>query len=146
VDSKVLLRELKAGTLERNSVEDAPSRAIVEFADWLAYPTELGKYPDDIEILDARALYWPPAREALPLTMLRYRVRDESGFEPDDVGVGLVGSVTFSLFSYANHQRPPEDVYAIHCYWECRAAKLISESERVSPKEISGDALHACVF
>jgi hypothetical protein len=136
MDSKELLRALKSGSLDREAVEDAALRAVVEFADWLAHPMELGKYPDDIEVIDARALYWPPARETLPLTLLRYRVLDKSGFEPDDVGVGLVGSTTFALFSYENHLRPPEDCYAIHCYWESKGAELIVDSERVSPKQV----------
>lgn len=136
MDFEGLLKELKAQTLERDSIKDAASRAVVELADWLAFPTELGKYPDEIDILDTRALYWPPARGTLPLTLLRYRVFDESGLEPPTVGVGLVGSVTFSLFSCENHQRPPEDVYGIHCYWECAQAKLLFESESVSPARV----------
>src|SRR5262249_53175466 len=32
------------------------------------------------------------------------------------------------LFTYANGNRPPDDAYGIHCYWEMQAAqKLISE-------------------
>ena len=136
MDSKELLRALKADSLDRDSVEDSTLRVIIEFADWLAYPTELGKYPDEIEVIDGRGLYWPPARQALALTLLRYRVHDESGFEPDDIGVGLAGSTTFSLFSYENHQRPAEDCYAIHCYWECCGAELIFESDKVTPKQV----------
>jgi hypothetical protein len=137
VEAKALLRQLKANTLDRSAVTDPASRAIVEFADWLAFPTELGEYPDEIDVIDARALHWPPAGgKTTSLTLLRYRMFDTSGLEPDDVGVGLVGGVTFSMFSYENHQRPPEDAYAIHCYWECAQAELVSESDSVSPDQV----------
>jgi hypothetical protein len=136
VDSKGLLTRLKQGTLDPDRVEDPEQRAIVEFAQWLAFPTELGVYPDEIEILDRRALYWPPAREEKVLYLLRYRVHDTSGFEPDNVDVGLVGSTTFCLFSSANHQRPLEDVYALHCYYECYWAKLLSDAKQFSGQQV----------
>jgi len=136
VEAKALLRALKADTLDRSAVTDPASRAIVEFADWLAFPTELGEYPDEIDVIDARALHWPPARKTRSLTLLRYRMFDTSGLEPDNVGVGLVGGVTFSMFSYENHQRPPEDAYAVHCYWECAQAELVTESDSVAPDQV----------
>lgn len=120
---------MKSGSLDRDAVKKPALRALVEFADWLAHPTQLGAYPDEIEVMDARVLHWPHERKALPLTLLRYRVRNKSGFEPDNVGIGLIGSVTCSLESYENHLRPVEDCYAIHCYWECSKKKLIIESE-----------------
>ena len=127
MDPDALLGALKAGRLPAGLAGDPLAAATVELAQWLAYPTELDRYPDEIAVVDARTLQWPPAGRALPLTLLRYRVIDEYGLAPDDVGVGLVGSVTFCLFSYAAHRRPPEDAYALHCYWECLTAKLISE-------------------
>jgi hypothetical protein len=37
--------------------------------------------------------------------------------------------VTFCLFSYKFAQRPPEDAYAVYCYWEMEHPKLIEESD-----------------
>lgn len=105
---------------------DANFRAKAEFAQWLAYPTELGRPPDELEIIDHRELFWPPAGERKSLWLIQYRVKDEGKV---NVGVGLVGSVTFCLFSYQLEQRTPEDGYAIHCYWELCGAKLIAEHE-----------------
>jgi hypothetical protein len=45
------------------------------------------------------------------------------------VECGLVGSMTFCFFSYHMAQRPPEDAYAVHCYWEMEYANLIEESD-----------------
>jgi hypothetical protein len=61
--------------------------------------------------------------------LLRYRAKDTTGLEDDDVGVGLVGSVTFCLVSHEMEQRPPEDCYALHAYWEMSCQRLIVETE-----------------
>jgi hypothetical protein len=63
-------------------------------------------------------MYWPPDEETKRLWLVRYRIRDTTGLADDDEDVGLVGTTTFCLFSYKVGQRPPEDGYAIHCYWE----------------------------
>ena len=61
--------------------------------------------------------------------MIKYRAKDTTGLGEDDVDCGLVGSVTFCLFSYKMAQRPPEDAYAIHCCWEMEAQRLIRKVE-----------------
>src|SRR5262249_53328145 len=103
--------------------------AKAQFAQWLAHPNELGRLPDELEIIDHRELDWPPEREIKALWLLKYRVKDQTGLKDDDVNVGLVGSVTFCLFTYELARRPPEDAYAIHCYWEMSNLGLIAESE-----------------
>lgn len=47
----------------------------------------------------------------------------------DELGVGLVGSITFRLIGDELEQRPPEDAYAIHCFWELEAKGYITEAE-----------------
>lgn len=107
---------------------EAPEfQAKSEFAQWLAHPNELGHAPDVLEILDHRELKWPPNYQATQMWLIKYRVKDTTGLRSDDLGVGLVGSVTFCLFSHALEQRPPEDCYAIHCYWEMSCHDLIAE-------------------
>lgn len=88
------------------------------FAEWLAHPNELGRSPDALEVIDTREQYWPPAGEVTAQWLIKYRVRDEWGLQSDDVGVGLVGPGVWCFFSYELRNRPCEDAYAIHCFWE----------------------------
>ena len=107
--------------------QDASFRAKAKFADWLAHPNELGRPPDELEIVDHRELAWPPERTQKKLWLIRYRMHDAMAFKENRVGVGLVGSFTFCFFFYQLDQRPPEDVYAIHCYWEMKDLGLVAE-------------------
>jgi hypothetical protein len=108
---------------------DPAFEALAEFSQWLAHPTELGRVPDDLEIVDHRNLAWPPVRELKPFWLIKYRVKDTTGLGEDDVECGLVGSTTFCFFCYKLAQRPPEDAYAVHCYWEMEQGGLIEESD-----------------
>jgi hypothetical protein len=121
------LEELGATNAVPAEAENPEFRAKAEFAQWLAHPTELGRAPDELEIVDQRELPWPPEREQKSFWLVKYRAKNENG--SDDVDVGLIGSVTFCLFSYKNAERPPEDAYAIHCYWEMTIGGLISEAD-----------------
>ena len=103
--------------------------ALSEFNNWLAHPSELGRNPDALEIVDHRELKWPPEREPKPFWLIQYTVKDQTGLEDDDVECGLVGSITFCFFSYKLSQRPPEDAYAVHCYWEMEHADLVEEAD-----------------
>jgi hypothetical protein len=122
------LNELQRGDLIPAEARDPDFRARADFSQWLAHPCELGKAPDKVEVMDHRVLAWPPECEAKPFWLLKYLLKDRTGLADDDVGCGLVGSVTFCLFSYELENRPPEDGYAIHCYWEMECAKLIDET------------------
>lgn len=124
--AKHYLSELGRTDAIPHEAEDASFQAKAEFAQWLAHPNELGRPPDELEIVDHRDLNWPPERDAKHLWLIKYCVKDATGLKPDDVGVGLVGSITFCLFLYKLEQRPPEDCYAIHCYWEMTGRNLIA--------------------
>ena len=108
---------------------DPDFRAKATFANWLAHPNELGRVPDELQIVDEREIAWPPSGERKPFWLLKYRVKNRTGLEEDEVDCGLVGSVTFCLFSYKLAERAPEDAYAIHCYWEMQVQKLIRDVE-----------------
>jgi hypothetical protein len=82
-----------------------------------------------MEIVDHRQLRWPPEFEPKPFWLLRYRARAQTELDEDDIGVGLVGSVTWCFFSRDLDQRPPEDGYAIHCCWEMEHAELLKLAE-----------------
>lgn len=132
------LAELDREDLIPNDSQDDTFRAKAAFSQWLAHPNELGQAPDELEIIDHRQLAWPPDRELRPFWVIRYRMRDQTGLEADDVDAGLVGSATWCFFTYKMHQRPPEDVYAIHCYWEMQYASLIDENDVDDADEYAG--------
>ena len=112
------LKELGKTDRIPEEARDADFQAKAEFANWLAHPNELGRPPNEVEVVDKRTLYWPPAGERTMLWLIKYVLRDEYGLEADDVDCGLVGSSTWCFFSYQMHRRPPEDCLAIHCCWE----------------------------
>lgn len=45
-----------------------------------------------------------------------YAGRNDDG--TDEVGLGMVGSITFALFGETTADMTAEDAYAIHCCWE----------------------------
>ena len=132
------LDELGRNDLIPESARSPSFRAKAEFAEWLAHPNELGRPPDELEIVDHRVLAWPPGGERKPVWLIKYRLRDETGLQDDDVDCGMVGTMTFCFFSDRMHQRPPEDVYAIHCYRELEQENLIEEREVNDQARYSG--------
>lgn len=124
--AKRYLTELKRKDAIPEIAAEPDFRAKATFAEWLRHPSELGRTPDELDIVDRRELHWPPDREPKTFWLIKYRVRDTTGLADDDLGVGLVGSVTFCFFSYDLDQRPPDDCYAIHCVWEMEHRKLIT--------------------
>lgn len=115
-------------------------RARAEFAHWLRHPNELGRPPTSLEVVDHRKLYWPPTGDRKSLYLIKYRMLEEGGCELDhaDTDCGLVGSVTFCLFGANNHQRAPEDVYAIHCSWELEIKELITRESVAENQQQDG--------
>ena len=136
------LDELELEEAIPESARDEDFQAMATFSQWLAYPTELGRPPDELEIVDRRDLFWPPTQDRRRLWVIRYRARDPEGDEPDDENYGLVGSVTFCLFSSSGVNRSPEDVYAEHCYWEANCNDMIDEIE-VEPDDRRFDSVLA---
>ncbi len=143
-----VLEELGRVDLVPAEAQDPAFQAKAEFAAWLAHPNELGKLPDELEIIDQRELAWPPEYASKTFWLIRFLSRDESGLEKDDEGCGLVGGVTWSFLSSRMHRRPPEDVYAIHCYWEQQHEKLIEETRITDPApyESLWDQWHGAAF
>ncbi|MBI2924615.1 MAG: HEAT repeat domain-containing protein [Verrucomicrobia bacterium] len=137
--AKRYLGELGREDVIPAAANDPGFEALAEFAQWLAHPNELGRAPDELEIVDRRNLAWPPEREPKPFWLVKYRAKDTTGLDEDDVECGLVGSTTFCFFSYKLAERPPEDAYAVHCYWEMEQAGLIEESDvKKDPAEYQG--------
>jgi hypothetical protein len=95
-------------------------QATAEMSDWLQHPQEFGRAPDSIEIYDQRTIHWPPTNDRRPLWLLKYTYEPTDGGEPV-TGIGMVGSITFSLFGETTSEMTPEELYALHCCWELEA-------------------------
>ncbi len=129
------LAELDREDMIPDEALDDTFQAKAEFVQWLSHPSELGEPPDEVEVVDQRVLAWPPDGERKPFWLIKYRNRDETGLDEDDTDCGLVGSVTWCFFTYDLDQRPPEDAYAIHCYFELEHKDLINELDVEDPRE-----------
>jgi hypothetical protein len=108
---------------------------MAEMSDWLAHPNEFGEPPTEIELLDTREMHWPPTNDIRRLWLFKYKYAGHSEDGTDDVGIGMVGSVTFALFGEATVDLCPEDVYGLHCCWE-----LECNNDKRSPKKRSAAA------
>jgi hypothetical protein len=135
VKARQYLAELGRADLIPEQAWDPEFQALAEFAHWLSHPNELGCPPDEMEVVDHRRLRWPIDGEEKPFWIIRYRLRDETELGEDDVDYGVVGSVTTCHYNFDLRQRSPEDIYAIHCYWEAECAGLIQELEPEVPDE-----------
>lgn len=100
------------------STQTEEHRVLAEMADWLSYPTEFGEYPDALRVYDTRELFWPPTNDRRRLWLIEFAYEVSAGREERKVGIGMVGSITFSLFGEETSTMPPEDLYALHCVWE----------------------------
>jgi len=109
--------------------------AAAEMCRWLAHPMEFGRPPDEVAVVDSRTLFWPPANEPRQLWLVRYRYAGARPDGSDDVGIGMVGSITFALLGETTADMVPEDAYALHCCWE-----LEVEHDPRAPAERSVEA------
>jgi hypothetical protein len=134
--ASAFLKELDLTPRIPPETRDPDFSAQAQFAEWLAHPNELARIPDRVEIVDKRTLPWPTAGHALPLWLVRYTSRDADGRE--DSGIGMVGSTTWCFFSKDFEQRPPEDIYALHCYWELQQARGVEEDDDVRARPGEG--------
>lgn len=96
--------------------------AVAEMSRWLAHPMEYGRPPDEVTLFDTRSLHWPPMNEQKRLWLVKYCYRAGGPGGADDVGIGLVGSITFALFGEATADLSPEDLYGLYCCWELEVA------------------------
>lgn len=104
--------------------------ARAELADHLMNFDESGCAPDQVEVLDTRVLYWPPAKKKQSLWVLQYRY-EKNGEQPARTGIGLVGNKTAVLPEVKADMKPIE-VYSLHCCFELQQA-----GDPAAPKERS---------
>jgi hypothetical protein len=93
-------------------------QATAEMAEWLAHPNEFGEPPESLELYDTRELFWPPTNDRRLVWLFKYRYPETADRVEEDVGLGMVGSVTFALFGEVTAELSPLDAYALHCCWE----------------------------
>lgn len=113
-----LLEELGRLDAAPAATKTAEHAALTELAEWLAYPTEFGAYPDALRVYDTRELFWPPTNDRRRLWLIEYTYEASADRDERAVGVGMVGSITFALFGETTAEMSPEDLYGIHCAWE----------------------------
>ncbi len=114
------LHELGRDSLLPSETLSEDFQAMAEMSNWLQHPSELGRIPDELIQVDTRELCWPPTNDTRRVWLFRYTCKPPAGVEADenDTGIGMVGSVTWVLFSESTANMKPEDVYALHCCWE----------------------------
>jgi hypothetical protein len=141
------LRELGAADEIPEAAQDPDFEAKAEMASWLAHPNEFGRVPDELELIDSRELFWPPTGDERWFWLFKYTYlpteeeleddldeeeEDDEEFDDElsddeedeeeetgpDIGIGLVGSITFALFGESTPDLSPEDIYGLHCAWE----------------------------
>lgn len=127
--AKHYLKELGREDVIPKESEQPDFVAKAEFAQWLAHPNELARFPDELEIIDHRDLRWPIDGEVRHFWLIKFRAKDTTGLERDQVDVGFVGNGIWCHFLYNLTQRHPEDAYAIHCYWQLEGENLVTDNE-----------------
>jgi hypothetical protein len=93
-------------------------QAMAEMVHWLSHPNEFGEPPTKITLYDSRELYWPPTDDRRSVWLFRYEYAKSENREEEDIGLGMVGSVTFALFGETTANLAPLEAYALHCCWE----------------------------
>ncbi len=109
--------------------------AMAQMCRWLAHPSEYGTPPTDITVYDTRELHWIPTDDRRRVWLFRYTYAGHNPDGSDEVGLGMVGSITFALFGETNPDMSAEDVYGIHCCWELE----VNDDPR-APKQRSAKA------
>lgn len=123
------LNELELGERIPEAVYSVDFYATAQMSRWLQHPSEFGRVPDRLDMFDKRTLYWPPTKDTRTVWLFKYTYGTG---KKADVGIGMVGSITFALFGETNATMAPEDIYALHCCWELEA-----EDDPRAPKKRS---------
>lgn len=108
-------------------------QAMAEMSNWLQHPNELGRVPDELIQVDTRKIFWPPTNDTRRVWLFRFSCKPADGAEPNEyeLGVGMVGSVTWAMLETSTASMKPEEVYALHCCWE-----LQQNDDDLAPEEI----------
>lgn len=103
-------------------------------ARWLAHPNELTKYPDSLDIIDHREIFWPATGKKEKQTLFLWKL-------DDDEGISWSGSSTWALFSSATKANPILDLYSMYNSWHMSANGLENAPESFSDLETGREIL-----
>ncbi|HEX7862679.1 MAG TPA: hypothetical protein VF773_20260 [Verrucomicrobiae bacterium] len=112
------LEELGREDAIPQEASDPDFRAKAAIVNWLSHPNEFGEPPESIDLMDTRHLFWPPTKDLRQVWLFKYRYPKTEKREEEDIGLGMVGSVTFALFGETTANLQAWDAYALHCCWE----------------------------
>ena len=88
----------------------AASDPMFEMVEWLAFPTEFGRVPDEIQLFDARRIDWPGYDFPIDAQLFRFRYGDKWDY-------GLTGPLTFAFGDNNFEGKPTEEIYAAYADW-----------------------------
>jgi hypothetical protein len=86
------------------------SDPMYEMIDWLAFPTEWGRAPDEIYQVDQRRIPWPGESEPVQCWLFRFRYNEQWDY-------GIAGPITFALFEQNFEGKQPEEIFAAFAQW-----------------------------
>lgn len=112
------LEELGHADRVPGSALEPDFHAMAQMCQWLGHPNEFGEPPTDVALFDARELDWPPTNDRRRVWLFKFTYAGRNDDGTDEVGLGMVGSITFALFGETTADMTAEDAYAIHCCWE----------------------------
>jgi len=88
----------------------AASDPMFEMVQWLAFPTEFGRVPDEIELFDTRMVDWPGCDYQIRAHLFRFRYDDAWEY-------GIAGPLTFALGDQNFEGKSPEEIYSAYAAW-----------------------------
>jgi hypothetical protein len=103
----------------------AASDPMYEMVEWLSFPTEYGRAPDEIRHFDSRLINWPDSNSKVRAHLFRFRY-------DQDWDYGIVGPFTFSLGGEELEGKSPEAIYAAYLGWyeKENIAGVVEEGKR----------------
>ncbi len=88
----------------------AASDPMFEMVEWLAFPTEFARVPDEIQLFDTRMIDWPGCDFQIRAHVFRFRYDDRWD-------CGITGPLTFAFGDQEFEGKSPEEIYAAYAGW-----------------------------
>jgi hypothetical protein len=89
----------------------AASDPMFEMVNWLAFPTEYGRAPDEIQHFDTSWIPWPDSDRMIRAHLFRFRYDQEW-----DYGI-TSGPLTFAFGNGNFEGKSPDEIYAAYWKW-----------------------------
>lgn len=96
-----------------------------ELANWLASGERFGIAPHQMELVDARSLYWPSYEEPRDCYLFRYSYISSQGQLSN---IGIAGPLTCA-FNADLANLPPDDIYAVFAGWQAEHEEIFEVPE-----------------